>query len=104
MEIRHTLKNIKVLDTKAQRGAGLGGLITGAITIVVAAIVVGFGARVLDNVNDGLTGTALAAVDNGTQGLANLSSYFGTLGTIIAAAVIIAVLVGAFAFGAQGRR
>lgn len=104
--LKEKYDNVKMLgksilaDKNGQVGGGaLGGLVAVAIGLVVVAITVGFGARVLDQVNDGLTGTALAAVDNGTGGLANLSSYFPTLGTIAAAAAIISFLVGAFAFG-----
>lgn len=86
------------MTNKGQQG-GIGALVTFGVGLVVGAIVLGMGARVLDTANDGLTGYALAAVDNGTIGLANMSTYLPTIGTVGAAIVIIGLLVGAFAFG-----
>jgi len=88
---------------KLKKGAlgidSLGGM---AVTFVVTAIVIGFGAMVLSELSEDLTGTAEASVDNGTEALAKFGQWLPTLAIIVVAAIIISVVVGAFYIG--GRR
>lgn len=70
-----------------------------AILFVVAAIVLGFGAKVLSEISTDLTGTSQAIVDNGTESLNVIGKYLPTLGLVVVAALIISVVVGAFYFG-----
>ena len=72
-----------------------------AITFVVAAIVLGFGAKVLAEISADLTGTSQSIVDNGTESLNTIGKYLPTLGLIVVAALIISVVVGAFYFAGR---
>ena len=91
--------DIKYIDNKGQISGGMGSLIGIAVTLVVAAIVIAFGAKITNDVGADLTGTAQAAAYNGTTAMSNLSKYLPTLATVGAAAVIIAFLLAAFTFG-----
>ena len=76
-----------------------------AITFVVAAIVMGFGAKVLSDMatdfNEGNanTSTAWAITQNGTEAVNTIGKYLPTLALIIVAALIIGVVISAFYFG-----
>lgn len=69
-----------------------------AVAFVVVGIVLGIGADVLDNVDDTMTAStpAHSAVGNATEGLSELASWLPTIGLIVAAAIIIAILFTAF--------
>ena len=68
-----------------------------ALTFVVITLIVGYGTSVLADAKGGVTDTnANTTIDNGVTGLSNMSSKFGTLGTIIIASVIIGVIATAF--------
>lgn len=73
-------------------------LLPAALTIVVTGIGVSVGADVLADISSGQTGTTKAVTDNATEGLQELGSWFGTLGLVIAAAVVIGTLLTAFYF------
>lgn len=72
-----------------------------AIAFVVVAIVLSIGADVLASVSAGQTGVAQAATNNGTEAMAELSSWLPTIALVIAAAVIIGVVVSYFAFNRE---
>jgi len=78
---------------KSKKGFTLQDLATIGVTFVVIAIVLGMGAKVLDKVDNDMSGTAAAAVANGTEGIAELSSWLPTIAIIIAASVIIGIVV-----------
>jgi len=99
--------DIKFIDNKGQLSGGMGGLIGIATTLVVAAVVIAIGAKITDDValqingTDSSSGVGQAGYDsasNGTLAMSNLSKYLPTLATVGAAAIIIAFLLGAFAF------
>lgn len=73
-----------------------------AITFVVIAIVLSFGAKIVqdlqDDVDDGLNGSAFNATENGLASLEEFSSWLPTLALIVVAAVIIGIIVRYFAF------
>lgn len=89
--------NLTAMDKKGQQGV-LAGLLGAGLTLVVLAIGLGYGAKILTDVGTGLTGDASAAVANGTKAISNMASNTPTLGTILVVGAVISVLVGAFAF------
>lgn len=80
------------------------GLVFLAIGIVVAGIVVSLGADVTNSIGTGLTAgsTARLAVDNATSGLGQLARQFPNIGLVAGIAVLISLLLAAFAFGKGG--
>lgn len=81
-----------------KKGFTLNQLAGVGVTFVVIAIVLAMGAKVLDKTDDSMTGVAAAAVANGSEGIAELSSWLPTIAIIVAAAVIIGIVVTYFAF------
>ncbi len=80
-----------------------------AIGFVVIAIVIAVGAIVLQELQGGLAeqtanSSAFNITQQGTQALVNLSGQLPLLATVIIFAVIIAVVVGFFAFSAISGR
>lgn len=100
----------------------LGDLVPIAITLLVAVIAVSVGAQILDSVGEGqcLSGqtwnstigaccndsgafnasgmsAAANASNYGLQGLGELGSWWSTIALVVAAAIVIGVLVSAFA-------
>ena len=72
-------------------------LAVGAVLAFLILIVfTSLGPRVTDDLNNGLTGDALAAVDNGTRGFTNLASYWPLVGTVMAIVIIVGLLVVGF--------
>lgn len=69
-----------------------------AIALVVTGITVAIGVTILTNFMSTLTVNTYAsnATNNSIIGISNLSSWFSQIGTIIAAAVIIGLVVSAF--------
>lgn len=75
------------------------------LTLVVLGIVVAIGAQVTEDVALKVTTntTAMAAADNATEGIGELASWMPLIGLVIAAAVIIGLVIGAFGtFGGGG--
>jgi type II secretory pathway component PulF len=72
-----------------------------AVIFVVAAIVLGFGAKVLDEIDDEFTDntTQWNVVQNGTYALNKMGKWLPTLAIVVVAALIISVVVSAFYFG-----
>ena len=70
-----------------------------AIIFVVVAIIVGIGADVLDNIQEGKTTSSVEynASHYGLQGLEELASWLPTIAIIVAAAVIIGIIAMYFA-------
>lgn len=79
-------------------GFTLGDLPSIALMVVIAAVVVGVGATVTSELSTDLSGTAQAAVDNGTAGLANVGAKLPLIGTIAALAIVLGVVFSALAF------
>jgi ABC-type Na+ efflux pump permease subunit len=91
---------------KAKRGfSALKLLPSIGITLIVGGLIVSYGAEI----NTDLKGeysedsTVYGIVNNSNLGLSNLGKKIPSLATIVIAGLIIAVLIGAFAF-AYGRR
>lgn len=82
------------------------------VLLVVTTIAVSIGASILTDVNTGFLsgaancnststtacGYAFNATDEGLQGVDELGSWFGTIGLVLAASVVIGILVMSFAF------
>jgi hypothetical protein len=77
--------------TMNRKGLALGDLPTLAIVFVVA-----FGTKIIVDVGTGLTGEAAKVTGNATAGAVNLASYAPTIGTVLAGAVVIGILISAF--------
>lgn len=71
-----------------------------AVAFVVFVIVVAVGGQVLAGVQTGQTTNSVAynATGYGLTGITNLANQSGTIGTVIGAAIIIGIVVGAFYF------
>ena len=71
--------------------------------LVMIGLILGAGLLALDAFDDTLTAgsDAAVAVGNTSEGIANLSEQLPTVGTIIGVALIIVVVVAAFAFGGR---
>jgi len=71
-----------------------------AVAFVVFVIVVAVGAQVLAGVQAGQTSLSLPynITQAGLTGAKNLGDQSGTIGTVIGAAIIISIVVGAFYF------
>ena len=74
-----------------------------AVAFVVFVIVVSVGGSVLAGVQTGQTTNSVAynATGSGLTGIANLASQSGTIGTVIGAAIIIGIVLGAFYFSTK---
>ena len=73
-----------------------------ASVFVTAGISIGIGAQVLNQVGTQVsTGVPSSAVANASQGLAQISSYLPIIGIVLAAAIIISLVAGAFVRGRQ---
>jgi hypothetical protein len=100
-----TLTKLKNFKVKAKRGfSALRLLPTIGITLLVGGLIVSYGAEVTTDVRDdqGVNETAYHVGNFTLGGLNNLGKKLPSLATISIAGVIIAVLIGAFAF-AYGR-
>lgn len=93
---------MRKLKKKGQITAGVSGLVTIVIILVVAGIVAVFGLDVMDTVDDDFTANtypANASLDT-QEGIANISAKFPLLGTIVIVGVILAALAGFLVFRA----
>lgn len=94
----------KSLGRKGQVGFGIGDIPGIAVAVVVGMLVLAFGALVLSSVQaDQLTANGNTTIEfnitgDGLQTLSNISTLIPTSGTVIGAAIIIGILLGAFAF------
>jgi hypothetical protein len=80
-----------------RKAISLGDLPTLAIAFVVGFIVLAFGAKITADVGAGLAGTLASNVtSNATAGMVNLAAYAPTIGTVLAGAVVIGILISAF--------
>ena len=72
-----------------------------AITFVVGAIILGFGAKVLDEIAGDFTvnSTEQAIAQNGTEALGKIGKHLPTLGLVVVAALIIGIVVTSFYYG-----
>ena len=77
-----------------------------ALLFVVGGIILGIGAYVLSQIQStagwAVTSTEYLAVSNATSGIANLSNWYPIIGIVLAAAVVISVIVGAFVVRGRG--
>ena len=91
---------------KSSKGIALNQLPAVGMLLVLVGVVLGIGAYVNSQIQTtaGWESTSIPylAVQNATQGIANLSSWMPIIAIVIAAGVVIAVLIGAFAFGRCG--
>jgi|TARA_R100000501_G_C2629906_1_gene124878 Na+/proline symporter len=88
---------MKKLNKRGYEISTLAGI---AIVFVVLAIVLSFGARILDDIQDDQTSGNVDynATDNGLASIEEFSSWLPTLALIVVAAVIIGIIVRYFAF------
>ena len=56
------------------------------------------GAKITSQVGTTMTGTALGAANNATQGIGEFAGFLPVIGLVIAAAIVIGLVVMAFAF------
>lgn len=86
---------------KTRGQASLGNLVpivvTFAVAVLVTSLITGVLGDIRDAQNDGLNLTDYNISQQGLNGMINLSSQFGNIGTVIAIVVIVGLLVGAFA-------
>ena len=81
-------------------------LLPAGLAIVVAGIAIGVGADITTTLQNQHNATDAAYAErvahgvalNATAGLGEIGSWFGTIGLIVAAAVVIGILVTAFYF------
>ena len=75
------------------------------IGLVVAGLIVGFGAQIIASVQSTLTSGTFGynATVKGLSGVESLSDQFPNVGTVAAAVIIIGLLVGGFAAYGQRR-
>jgi len=74
-------------------------LLSVGLIIVVSGIALGIGAKVLSSVQSSITAntTAYYAVGNASTGIGELAKWYPTIGLITAAAIIIGIVIAAFA-------
>ena len=82
-----------------KKGFSLGDLPVIAVSIGVGAIVLGYVAKILDELDDDLTGTAGDVVKNGSSATLKIGKQLPTLGLVVAAALIIGVIATSFYLG-----
>ena len=94
-----TLKGkIVALQNLGNRGFAAMNLLPAiAIALVVGEVTLSIGARVTSELSSSTSaGTAQAAVDNATKGIAEASKNLPLLGLVAGLAVVLAVVLGAF--------
>lgn len=77
-------------------------LVTGAVALVVATVVIAFGAKINSDVSADLSGDAKDVAENGTKAMATFGKNLPLVATIIVVVIIIGLLLAGFAF--RGRR
>ena len=90
---------------KTKKQFNLMALLPAIAAFIMIGIFAGVGAKVLDDLGKEVTtgSQANASIENATQGIGNLTSYLGLLGTIVILGVIIAVLMGVLGYFKFGR-
>jgi len=78
-------------------------MVTFVVLIALAALIAGASALALSDFSAGLTADSAAqnVTTNGLNGLLNLSAQLPTIGTIVGVAVLIGIVISAFAFARQ---
>ena len=69
--------------------------------LVMAGLIFGAGLLALSQFSTTLTGVSASAVSNVTTGIGNFASQMPVIGTILGVAVLITVVIVAFAFGGR---
>jgi len=89
-----------------KKGVTFSQLSTVALLFVLVGVTLGIGAYVNSQIQStagwGTTTTEYLAVSNATEGISKLSQWLPIIAIVIAAGVVIATLVGAFAFRRGG--
>ena len=89
-----------------KKGIALSQLTTVALLFVLVGVTLGIGAYVNSQIQTtagwASTTTEYLAVSNATSGISKLSQWLPIIAIVIAAGVVIATLVGAFAFRRGG--
>ena len=89
-----------------KKGIALAQLTTVALLFVLVGVTLGIGAYVNSQIQStagwASTTTEYLAVSNATSGISKLSQWLPIIAIVIAAGVVIATLVGAFAFRRGG--
>lgn len=80
----------------------LGSLLPIGITLVVVTVALAFGLQVLGDIQDDMTASSAEAnaTADGIEGLSKLTGKLPTIGLVVAAVIIIAILVKGFSSAA----
>jgi len=79
---------------------------TAVIALVLGGIVAGLGLEIVGDVQDDMTANSAEynATGDAITGIAEIPERMDTMGLVIAVSIILAVLVGGFAYFRMGRR
>ena len=99
-------EKISTMRQKWHNGLTLGDAVPAVVALALIAIVGAVALLILQNFQSNSAVTAGTAAYNGIgygiTGISTVLSFQGLLGLVIVAAIIIGVVVGAFAFGGKG--
>ena len=86
-----------------RKGMHLGDLAPVAIAFVVGFVTLAFGVSIITSIGNGLpfNSAAYNVTTNATLGSLNISSYAPVLGTVLAGAIVIGILMHAFVKGGE---
>lgn len=93
------------LQNKKKKGMVTFGNISGIVmSLVMAGLFIGAGVLALTAFKSGSSSaSANTTVDNVVTGLTNVSTQFGTVGTMVGIGLILLIIVGVFVFARGGR-
>jgi CHASE2 domain-containing sensor protein len=91
------------MKISSMKGLAVAQLVTIGLIFVMVTLTLSFGAYIMQQTNSSLSGQTNVTVPslmvgNGTSAAANLGQWLPIIAIVIAAGVIIATLIGAFAF------
>ena len=98
-------KLAKLLEgKKAQRSFTISDMGTIAIALVVAAVILGMGATILEKIKETqeVNGTAANATQFGLDGISTMSEFIPTIAIVAVAAIVIGIIL--VFFGRQSGR
>jgi len=90
---------VRIFNKKAQRSFTISDLGTIAISLVVAAVILGMGATILSKLQEQTTGNSTAgtasfnASRNGIEGLTTMAEFIPTIAIVAVAAIVIGIIL-----------
>lgn len=92
---------MKQLTRKAQKSFSINDIGSIAIALVVAAVVLGLGATILERIQSTSVGNSSAynASDHGMQGMLVLAEFIPTIAIVAVAAIVIGIILVFFGRG-----